>query len=314
MTVPPAGVTVENSSLAITLGVRLGNWFQSIGSQIGSILSRGLLNVKSLLNNMIGGAKELFSAIARGDWNIFKNWLKEDPIAITAGAVAVVLIGGVVVGAVAGGVAAMVAAIGSAGTIGGITLAGIMPSLVQGAVSGGEVIYNFDFNKSDDQLLKELNQRFVNFAGVAGESLGRSLANFIIDGDKLPKLRIDRNAMRTMFLALEDESETGEEILQELSTIGWAIFKLARQALFTAGFINFRKWAQKNIRSGIPWVDKMIESWGTGKPLILSEKVQQFTEKIEEGNPALGNFLENILEGFGSGTKEAVIRRFVVYS
>lgn len=88
------GVTVENSSLAITLGVNLGNWFSGIGSQIGGILSQGLLNVKNLLGNMVNGAKELFSAIGRGDWNIFKNWLKEDPISVAAGAVAVVQIGG----------------------------------------------------------------------------------------------------------------------------------------------------------------------------------------------------------------------------
>jgi hypothetical protein len=311
---PPAGVTAENSSLAISLGLKLGNWFQDIGSQIGNILSRGLLNVKNLLGNMVNGAKELFGAIARGDWNIFKNWLKEDPIAVAAGAVAVVLIGGVVVGAVAGGVAALAAAVTGAGAIGGITLAGIMPGLVQGAVSGGEVIYNFDFNKSDDQLLKELNQGFINFAGVAGESLGRSLANFIIGADKLPKLRVDRHAMRTLFLVLEDESDTGEEILEELSTIGWAIFKLARQALFSIGFMNFRKWAKQNIKTGIPWIDKAIASWGTGKPLIISEKVNEFYETVEKDNAALGNFLENFGEGFGEGTKEAVIRRFVVYA
>ena len=310
---PPAGVTAENSSLAISLGLKLGNWFQGIGSQIGSILSRGLLNVKNLLENMVNGAKELFGAIARGDWNIFKNWLKEDPIATAAGAVAVVLIGGVVVGAVSAGVAALAAAVTGAWAVGGITLAGIMPGLVQGAVSAGEVIYNFDFNKSDDQLLKELNQGFINFAGVAGESLGRSLANFIVGADKLPKLKVDRNAMRTLFLVLEDESDTGEEILEELSTIGWAIFKLARQALFSIGFMNFRKWAKQNVKSGIPWVDKAIASWGTGKPLIISEKVNEFYEAVEKDNAALGNFLENLGEGFGEGTKEAVIRRFVSY-
>lgn len=308
------GVTVENSSLAITLGVKLGNWFSGIGSQISGILSQGLLNVKNLLGNMVNGAKELFSAIGRGDWNIFKNWLKEDPVSVAAGAVAVVLIGGLVVGAVAGGVAALAAAVAGAGAIGGITLAGIMPGLVQGAVSASEVIYNFDFNKSDDQLLKELNQGFINFAGVAGESLGRSLANLIVGGDKLPKLRVDRNAMRTLFLVLEDESETGEEILEELSTIGWAIFKLARQALFSIGFMNFRKWAKQNVKTGIPWIDKAIASWGTGKPLIISEKVNEFYETVEKDNAALGNFLENFGEGFGGGTKEAVIRRFVVYS
>jgi len=185
---PESDVTVENSSLAISLGVKLGSWLQGIGSQIGNILSRGLLNVKNLLGNMVNGAKELFGAIARGDWNIFKNWLKEDPVAVTSGAVAVVLIGGLVVGAFSSGMAAIAGAIGAAGTIGGVTLAGIMPTLVSGAVGGVETIYNFDFNKSDDQLLKELNQGFVNFAGVAGESLGRSLANFIIGADKLPKL------------------------------------------------------------------------------------------------------------------------------
>jgi hypothetical protein len=233
---------------------------------------------------------------------------------VAAGAVAVVLIGGVVVGAVSAGVAAIAAAVAGAGTIGGITLAGIMPGLVQGAVSAGEVIYNFDFNKSDDQLLKELNQGFINFAGVAGESLGRSLANFIIGADKLPKLRVDRNAMRTLFLVLEDESDTGEEILEELSTIGWAIFKLARQALFSIGFMNFRKWAKQNVKTGIPWIDKAIASWGTGKPLIISDKVEEFYETVEENNAALGNFLQNFGEGFGEGTKEAVIRRFVVYA
>jgi hypothetical protein len=311
---PPAGVTAENSSLAISLGLRLGNWFSGIGSEIGSILSKGLLNVKSLLGNMVNGAKELFGAIGRGDWQIFKNWIKEEPVAATAGAVAVVLIGGLVVGAVATGVSAIAGAIAAGGAIGGITLATVLPSLVQGAVTGAETIYNFDFNKSDDQLLKELNQGFINFAGVAGESLGRALANFIVGGDKLPKLRVDRQAMRTMFMVLEDESDAGEEILQELSTIGWAMFKLARQALFTAGFINFRKWAKANVRSGIPWVDKAIESWGTGKPMVLSEKVNTFVSTIEEGNPALGSFLENAIEGFGGGTKEAVIRRFVQYA
>jgi hypothetical protein len=308
------GVTLDNSSLAITWGVNLGNWFQGLDSKIGNILSQGLLNVKNLLGNMVDGAKELFGAIARGDWNIFKNWLKEDPVAVAAGAVAVVLIGGLVVGAVSTGVAAIAGVVASAGTIGGITLAGIMPGLVQGAVSGAEVIYNFDFNKSDDQLLKELNQGFINFAGVAGESLGRTIANLIIGSDKLPKLRVDRNAMRTLFLALEDESETGEEILEELSTIGWAIFKLARQALFSIGFMKFRKWAKQNVKTGIPWVDRAIASWGTGKPLVISEKVNEFYETVEKDNAALGNFLENFGEGFGTGTKEAVIRRFIVYS
>lgn len=307
MTLAP-GVTVENSSLVTSIGGALGSWFNSIGSSIGSILSQGLLNAKNLLKNMAAGAKELFGAIARGDWKIFQDWLKEDPIAVTAGAAAVILIGGVVVGAVGTGVAAIAGAVGGTGIVGGVTLAGVMPQLVNAAVSGVQTIYNFDFNKSDDALLKELQQGFVNFAGIAGESLGRSLAGFIVGRDKTPKLTVNMRATSTMFMVLEDENEVAEEILEELSTIGWAVFKLARQALFTAGYINFRKWAKANIRSGIPWVDKAIASWGSegGKPWVLSEKVNEFVEAVQEENAALGNFLEGLIEGFGEGMDEFI--------
>lgn len=305
---PAPGVTVENSSLVLSLGGTLGSWFGSIGSSIGNVLSQGLLNAKNLLKNMVGGAKELFAAIARGNWKIFEDWLKEDPIAVTAGAAAVILIGGVVVGAVGAGVAAIAGAIGGAGIFGGITLAGVMPQLVNAAVTGVQTIYNFDFNKSDDALLKELQQGFVNFSGIAGESLGRSLAGFIIGKDKTPKLTVNMRATSTMFMVLEDENEVAEEILEELSTIGWAVLRLARQALFTAGYINFRKWAKANIKSGIPWVDKAIASWGEegGKPWILSEKVNQFVQAVGEQNAALGNFLEGLSEGFGEGMDEFI--------
>lgn len=304
----PAGVTIENSSLIVSIGGTLGQWFKQIDSSLGNILSRGLLNAKNLLKNMAAGAKEMFGAIARGNWKIFEDWLKEDPIAVTAGAAAVILIGGAVVGAVGAGVAAIASAVGGAGILGGITLAGVMPQLVNAAVTGVQTIYNFDFNKSDEALLKELQQGFVNFAGIAGESLGRSLAGFIIGKDKTPKLTVNMRATSTMFMVLEDENEVAEEILEELSTIGWAVFRLARQALFAVGYINFRKWAKANIKSGISWVDKAIASWGEegGKSWILSDKVNEFVAAVEEQNAALGNFLEGAVEGFGEGMDEFI--------
>ena len=61
---PAPGVTVENSSLVVSLGGALGSWFDSIGSSIASVLAQGLLNAKNLLKNMANGAKELFGAIA----------------------------------------------------------------------------------------------------------------------------------------------------------------------------------------------------------------------------------------------------------
>jgi hypothetical protein len=72
------------------------------------------------------------------------------------------------------------------------------------------------------------------------------------------------------------------------------------------GYINFRQWAKKNIKSGIPWVDKMIASWGEegGKPWVISQAVNSFIDTIEDGNPALGNFLEGVVEGFGDGFQD----------
>jgi hypothetical protein len=102
-----AGVTLNNTSLAVKLGLPLGNFFKEIGSTVSAWLAKGLINLKNLARNMIDGAKELGKAILRGDWNLFKSWLKEDPIAVSAGVGAVILIGGVVVGGVVSGIAAL---------------------------------------------------------------------------------------------------------------------------------------------------------------------------------------------------------------
>jgi hypothetical protein len=110
-----AGVTLNNTSLAVKLGLPLGNFFNEIGSTVSAWLAKGLINLKNLARNMIDGAKELGKAILRGDWNLFKSWLKEDPIAASSGVGAVLLIGGVVVGGVVSGIAALASAIGVGG-------------------------------------------------------------------------------------------------------------------------------------------------------------------------------------------------------
>jgi hypothetical protein len=259
---------------------------------------------------MIDGAKELGKAVLRGDWNLFKSWLKEDPIAVTAGVGAVILIGGVVVGGVVAGIAALASAIG----VGGATLAAVGSSVLGAAVSFGNQIWNFDFNKTDAAILAEINSAFGGLANVAGEATGRALAGFIVNRKETPKLRINIKATATMFLALDDDGDNqiAEEILESLSSLGWAFYRFAGKALFSMGYINFRQWAKKNIKSGIPWVDKMIASWGEegGKPWVISQQVNQLTEKIEEDNPALGKFLEGVIEGFGDGFKEFLVLEY----
>jgi hypothetical protein len=305
-----AGVTLNNTSLAVKLGLPLGNFFNEIGSTVSAWLAKGLINLKNLARNMIDGAKELGKAILRGDWNLFKSWLKEDPIAVSAGVGAVILIGGVVVGGLVAGIAALASAIG----VGGATLAAVGSSVLGAAVSFGNQVWNFDFNKTDAAILAEINSAFGGLANVAGEAAGRALAGFIVNRKETPKLRINIKATATMFLALDDDGDNqiAEEILESLSSLGWAFYRFAGKALFSMGYINFRQWAKKNIKSGIPWVDKMIASWGEegGKPWVISQQVNQLTEKIEEDNPALGKFLQGIIEGFGDGFKEFLVLEY----
>lgn len=305
-----AGVTLNNTSLAVKLGLPLGEFFSEIGSEAAAWLAKGLINLKNLARNMIDGAKELGKAILRGDWNLFKNWLKEDPLAASAGVGAVILIGGVVVGGVVSGIAALASAIG----VGGATLAAVGSSVLGVAVSFGTQIWDFDFNKTDAAILAEINSAFGGLANVAGEATGRALAGFIVNRKETPKLRINIKATATMFLALDDDGDNqiAEEILESLSSLGWAFYRFAGKALFSMGYINFRQWAKKNIKSGIPWVDKMIASWGEegGKSWVIRQQVSQVVEKIQEDNLALGNFLEGVIEGFGDGFKEFLVLEY----
>ncbi|MBD0342285.1 MAG: hypothetical protein ICV61_15825 [Microcoleus sp. Co-bin12] len=306
-----AGVTLDNTSLAVKLGLPLGNFFNEIGSTVAAWLEKGLINLKNLARNMIDGAKELGKAILRGDWNLFKSWLKEYPIAVSSGVGAVILIGGVVLGGIVGGIAAL--ARSSAAWV-ARSSAAVGSSVLGAAVSFGNQVWNFDFNKTDAAIIAEINSAFGGLANVAGEATGRALAGFIVNRKETPKLRINIKATATMFLALDDDGDNpiAEEILESLSSLGWAFYRFAGKALFSMGYINFCQWAKKNIKSGIPWVDKMIASWGEygGKPWVLSQQIQQLTEKIEEDNLALGKFLEGIVEGFGDGFKEFLVLEY----
>jgi hypothetical protein len=297
-----AGITLGGTSLGVKLGIAIPNFFAEVGSTAISWLQKGITNLKQLASDMWNGAGEIGKALLRGDWNLFKQFAKEQPLAASAGIGAVLLVGGVVVAGVVGGVSALVGALGLTGSA--LTL-GMGGGVVASAITGMQQIYSFDFNKSDDAILAEINSAFTNLSGTAGESLGRALAGFVVNKKEIPKLKINVQRAATMFLALEDdgENEIAEEILEELSTLGWAFFRFAKTVLFSIGYINFRQWAKANVKSGIPWIDKMIESWGDkdGKPWIISESVEKVVETIDGENPAVGRFLDGVIEGFGDG-------------
>jgi hypothetical protein len=83
--------------------------------------------------------------IARGDWGIFGEWLKDDPKGAIAGGAAVAVAGWFIgsatgITAVASqGIASMWATLGSV-KIGGFTLGMMLPTLQQAIVGGGNAL------------------------------------------------------------------------------------------------------------------------------------------------------------------------------
>lgn len=310
---PKPGVDISNTSLAVRLGVPLGKFFKDIGSSVSGWLKTGFVNIGNFLKSVVGGAVELGSAILRGDWGLLKAWVKADPIAAAAGAGVVVLTGAVIVGVVgiaAGGIASLVGGIG----IGGVTLAGLGGTAITAAVSAGQQIYNFDFNKSDKQLYAEIDAAIGQLASTAGNVAGRSLAGLVVGRKESPKMHINIHATAMLFIELEDSGDgaIAEDILSQLANLGWMAFKLAGQLLFAEGYINFRKWAREKVRSGIPSIDKAIASWGAeeGQPWVISQKVNEVVGEITAENANLGKFLAGTIDGFGQGLGDFLILEY----
>lgn len=311
----PMGVYADDSSLAFTWGIAPGKWLDEVGGKVLEWISRGLIEAKKLVKNMINGAKAIGESIIKGNFlDILKNVIKEEPGAAVAGAVAVVLIAGVAVGVVAAGVGAVAGLIASAGVGGAVTTGAVMAFLAPKAVQLAQTIYNFDFAKSDNALMQEVESAFGSLANIAGESTGKALAGLLIGKGKQPQLQINMRATATLWLILEEQGKTEihEEMLEALASLGWAMIRYARQVALTMGYIQVRKWARQNLRTGIGWLDKNIEQWGLaeGQSWKISQKVETFVEQVQETDKALGNFLEGFLEGFGEGITEFLVLEY----
>lgn len=304
------GLTMGDTSLFNNFGIAPTEFFSGIASSVLDWASKGLQGLKDLAQNILAGAAEVGGALLRGDFKLFSDFFKEKPWAGGAAVVAVVLTGGLAVAGIAAGVGAVVAGL-SAITGGAIVTATVLPGLMQKMVAAGQTLYNFDLNKSDNKIWEELKNSYENFIEIAGEETGRAMAGIIINKNQIPKLKVDLTATATLFLLLEEEGRTElhEEILESLAQVAWAIARHGRDMAIKLGYMNARKWARSNLRTGIDWVDKWIQSWGTddkAKPLSIASTINTTIEKIKKGDKAMGTFLENFVEGFGDGISDFV--------
>ncbi|MEG4581809.1 hypothetical protein QUA71_19660 [Microcoleus sp. MON1_C5] len=166
--------------------------------------------------------------------------------------------------------------------------------------------------QSDNAILTELKAVHSSFMNTFGESVGRLLIGMFLGGGKSnPKLKI--NITGAAAVAIQAEQDTGnnitEEIIDELSNLANAFIRYARNLAFKIGYMNLRKFARENIRTGIKSIDEKIANWGLqeGQSFVINQKIDDKIEKITETNEDLGNFLEGFKEGALDGFNEFVV-------
>jgi len=312
------GVTIEDSALAFsTAGIQPGKWLQNTATAVWGAIKKGVQTVIDFGKKIFEGGKELLAAIGRGDWNIFGQWLKDDPLGFLAGGAAVAVAGWFVGSATgltalaSGGIASMWSALGSI-KLGGVALGAMLPTLQSVIVGTTNTILNVDWLQSDNAILDELKSVHSAFMNTFGESVGRLLVGMFLGGGKAnPKLKI--NITGAAAVSIQAEQDTGndiqEEIIDELSDITNAFIRYARNLAFKIGYINLRKYARENIKTGIKAIDEKIANWGLqdGQSFVINQKIDDKLENITETNPDLGNFLEGFKNGVLDGFNEFVL-------
>jgi hypothetical protein len=306
------GITLNDSSLGISFGMKADKFISEIGSKIISGINQGILAVKDLIARMGQGLGAIIESIKKGNFfDLLKDLFKENPGAAVAGATAVILIGGAAVAAVSTGVAAIAGAIAGAGFL---TKAAILAVVVPSAIQAAQRIDNFDWQKSDAAIEAELQSQLINLYSVAGEAVGRSLAGLIVGRGQRAAVQINMKATATFFLILEEQNKTElqEEVLQALVSLAWAGARFIGQVALAKSYIQVRKWARQNVRTGIASIDKAIASWGLeeNKSWSIASAREKAIEAVQEQNQALGNFLESFVEGFGEGLSEFLVMEY----
>jgi hypothetical protein len=311
------GVGLEDSALAFSHdGVKPGKWLQDAAGEVWAFLKNGVKAAAELGRKMLEGGKELLAAISRGDWGIFIDWAKNDPLGFLAGGAAVA-VGGWFVGSAtgltaiaAGGISSLWATLGSI-RVGGIAIAAVLPTIQQAIVSGGNTLMNLDWAQSDKSIEESLKNTYNTFLNNVGESTGRLLAGFALGGGKTnPRLTLNITATAALIIQAEQEgSNIQEEMINELSNLANVFKRYVITLAGKLGYLELRKYARRNIKTGIPQLDRKIANWGLieGQSFTINQYLNDSVEKYSEKNAAGGAFLEGLLEGFGDGWNEFLV-------
>jgi hypothetical protein len=312
-----SGVTLESSALAFsTAGIIPDNWIKDVAGSIWDGIKSGVSSALDLGKRMFEGGKEMLAAIGRGDWQIFKDWFRDDPGSAIAGGAAVAIAGWFIGSAtgitavVSGGIGSMWAALGAI-RIGGFAIGAMLPTLQQAIIGTSSTLMNLDWAKSDKSILEELNGAYLGFLNNVGETAGRMIVAIALGGAKNnPRLTLNISAAAALSITkeIEDDNDISGELVDGMTEIANVFIRYAKNLAGKLGYLQLRKWARSNVRTGNKWMDEKIKNWGLidGESFTISSKIDEKIEKITEENPPLGNLLEGLKDGISDGFSDMI--------
>ncbi len=298
-------------------GIVPDKWIQDVAGAIWDGIKSGVSSAIDLGKRMFEGGKEIVSAIARGDWGLFGQWFKDDPGSAIAGGAAVAVAGWFVGSAtgitavISGGIASMWASLGAI-KIGGFAVGAMLPTLQQAIVGAGSTIMNLDWAKSDKAILEELNSAYLGFLNNVGESAGRMMVAIALGATKTnPKLTLNISAAAALSITkeIDDGNDISDELVEGMAEIANIFIRYATNLAGKLGYLELRKFARNNLKTGIKSIDAKIANWGLveGQSFVISSVIDDKIDSITEENPPLGNLLEGLKDGISDGFSDMIV-------
>lgn len=304
-----AGVKATETSSAMTVfGDVSEKWLNAVSAAATIWFGAGAIVAGNLVKDIFKAAKQKVKNLIGWLKNLWEKDKKKVLIGVGIGCL--VIAGGVVVGGVIGGIGGIVTAIGGLGVVGttiaGLALGGVLPSLVTGLLRTTTFLYNYNWQQSDKEINQQIEAALEGLYGVAGDALGVALAGMITGGAKggLPKPQIRMGAIVSLWQTVEEDVQ--EEILQNLTNLAMAGVRTFGVILFKQIYMNARKFIKSKFRTGIPSIDKAIQSWGAdgSKPWSMAMYVEEKIESIPDAR--IRAFTENFVESFFDSTGEFI--------
>ncbi|NER36617.1 MAG: hypothetical protein F6J93_21970 [Oscillatoria sp. SIO1A7] len=274
-------------------------------------------NPFGMLNGIEGFAQDLWGKTGKAlnagkkGYKFLRGWFEDDPIGASAGIIAgglavpaIVSVGSSVGGLVAGGMAAL----GKAATAykGAIAAGGVLGAIPTIKSLGGflvekkEVILNFDWNISDEDIKQRQEEYLKQFVEKSGGILGDALTSLVCSAHAgMSSVEIDYALLTKVHMFLDDESI--KESKQALKDLSMFTKHTGLYLTFLHAFSNVRDWIQ-SVPTGIEKLDEAIESWGKdgSESWTFAEKIEEIKKVVIDSKTLAGlslDYLDSLLAG-----------------